>query len=66
MGAARIASAADKKSEEVNCHGINGCKGQSSCHGAGNSCAGKNGCKGQGNLKVTKAECDAKGGKIVK
>ena len=65
-GATRIASAADKKGEEVNCHGINGCKGQSSCHGAGNACAGKNGCKGQGNMKVSKDECQAKGGKIVK
>ena len=66
MGAARIASAADKKGEEVNCHGINACKGQSSFHGAGNSCAGKNGCKGQGNTKTTKEECMSKGGKIVK
>ena len=46
-GAARVASAADKKGDDVNCHGINGCKGQ-------------------GNSKVSKAECDAKGGKIVK
>ena len=66
MGAARVASAADKKGEEVNCHGINGCKGQSSCHGAGNACAGKNGCKGQGNMKVSKEECQTKGGKVVK
>ena len=65
-GAARVASAADKKGEEVMCAGINACKGQGSCHSAGNACAGKNGCKGQGNTKTTKAECDAKGGKIVK
>jgi hypothetical protein len=65
-GAARPASAVDKKGEEVNCHGINGCKGLGSCHGAGNACAGKNGCKGQGNSKVSKDECLAKGGKIVK
>ena len=51
-GAVRVASAADKKGEEVNCHGINACKGQSSCHGAGNACAGKNGCKGQGGCKT--------------
>lgn len=65
-GAARVASAADKKGEEVMCAGINACKGQGSCHSAGNACAGKNGCKGQGNTKTTKAACDAKGGKIVK
>ena len=65
-GAARVASAADKKGEEVNCAGINGCKGQGSCHGAGHACAGKNGCKGQGNSKTTKDECLSKGGKIVK
>jgi hypothetical protein len=65
-GAARVASAADKKGEDVMCAGINGCKGQSSCRGAGNACAGKNGCKGQGNMKVSKDECQAKGGKIVK
>jgi len=65
-GAARVASAADKKGEEVTCAGINSCKGTGSCHGAGHACAGKNGCKGQGNTKTTKAECDAKGGKIVK
>jgi uncharacterized membrane protein len=66
MGAAPIASAADKKGDDVSCHGVNACKGQSSCHGAGNACAGKNGCKGQGNMKMSKADCEAKGGKIVK
>ena len=65
-GAARVASAADKKGDDVNCHGINGCKGQSSCHGGGNACAGKNGCKGQGNTVTSKDNCLAKGGKIVK
>ena len=66
MGASAAASAADKKGEEVMCSGINGCKGQGSCHGANNACAGKNGCKGQGNMKTTKDNCLAKGGKIVK
>ena len=42
-GAARVASAADKKGEEVTCSGINSCKGTGSCHGAGHACAGKNG-----------------------
>jgi hypothetical protein len=64
-GASGVASAAPKKGEEVMCAGINSCKGQSSCHGAGNACAGKNGCKGQGNMKTTKEDCMAKGGKVV-
>ena len=65
-GAASVASAADKKGEEITCAGIHACKGQGSCHGAGHACAGKNGCKGQGNSKVSKDECLSKGGKIVK
>lgn len=51
--------------EDVTCSGINGCKGQGSCHGGGHSCAGKNGCKGQGNIKTSKEDCVAKGGKVV-
>jgi uncharacterized membrane protein len=51
--------------EDVNCSGINACKGQGSCHGAGNSCAGKNGCKGQGMTRTSKENCTAKGGKVV-
>lgn len=64
-GTAGFAAAADKKGEEITCTGINACKGQGSCHGAGHACAGKNGCKGQGNTKTTKADCEAKGGKIA-
>jgi hypothetical protein len=67
MGAANTASAkSDKKGEEVTCDGINACKGQGSCHGAGHACAGQNGCKGQGHTKTSKDDCLAKGGKIVK
>ena len=46
------------------CHGVNSCKGQGECGGAGHSCAGKNSCKGQGWLKLSKAACDAKGGQF--
>jgi uncharacterized membrane protein len=69
--AANAAQAADEsktiKSEanEVKCSGINSCKGQGSCAGAGHECAGKNGCKGQGWTKVSSArECTDKGGKV--
>ena len=46
------------------CNGVNSCKGQGACGGPGHSCAGKNSCKGQGWLKLSKADCDAKGGKF--
>lgn len=50
----------------IKCAGINSCKGQTSCHSATNQCKGKNNCKGQGWLNVsTKADCDAKGGKVI-
>jgi uncharacterized membrane protein len=66
-GVAGVASAAPAKKggEEVVCDGINACKGQGSCAGAGHACAGQNGCKGQGHTKVSKDECLAKGGKVV-
>ena len=51
--------------DQVVCSGINACKGQGSCAGAGHSCAGKNACKGQGHTKTSAADCTAKGGKIV-
>lgn len=51
--------------DQVICGGINACKGQGSCAGAGHSCAGKNACKGQGHTKTSAADCKAKGGKIV-
>jgi len=50
---------------QVICDGINSCKGQGSCAGAGHACAGKNACKGQGHTKTTAADCTAKGGKIA-
>jgi hypothetical protein len=63
MGASGVASA--KKADDVVCDGINACKGQGSCHGAGHACAGQNGCKGQGHTKTSKDDCLTKGGKIV-
>ncbi|MGE3975329.1 MAG: hypothetical protein AB7F59_12460 [Bdellovibrionales bacterium] len=46
------------------CHGINACKGQGECGGAGYSCAGKNSCKGQGWVKLSKSDCENKNGKF--
>ena len=62
-----VTARADEKAggDQVICDGINACKGQGSCAGAGHSCAGKNACKGQGHTKTTAADCTAKGGKVV-
>jgi hypothetical protein len=65
MGASATAGAADKKSDEVMCDGVNACKGQGACKGGGHACAGQNGCKGQGHMKMSKADCIAKGGKVA-
>jgi len=49
---------------KVHCVGVNSCKGTSECKTASSSCKGLNACKGQGFLSMTKAECDAAGGKV--
>jgi hypothetical protein len=46
------------------CWGVNACKGQGACGGAGHECSGQNACKGQGWLSLTKPDCDAKNGKF--
>jgi len=51
--------------DQVQCAGINACKGQGACAGAHNGCAGKNACKGQGLTKTSAADCKAKGGTVV-
>jgi hypothetical protein len=51
--------------DQVACTGVNACKGQGTCAGAGNSCAGQNACKGKGVLKMSAADCKTKGGKVV-
>jgi hypothetical protein len=51
--------------QQVLCQGINSCKGQSACAGAGHACAGKNGCKGQGAMKTSAKDCETKGGKVA-
>jgi len=45
--------------------GLNSCKGTSDCKTAENACKGQNVCKGHGFLAMTKADCDAKGGKVI-
>ena len=54
-----------KADDTVHCSGVNACKGQGSCKGASNACKAQNACKGQGFVNLSKAECDAKGGKVL-
>ena len=65
--AGAVTARAEEKAggDQIVCSGVNACKGQGSCAGAGHSCSGQNACKGQGNTKTTAAECKAKGGKVV-
>jgi hypothetical protein len=54
------------QSAEVQCSGINACKGQGACKSATNSCKGQAACKGQGWLPTASAEdCTAQGGKVL-
>ena len=50
---------------QVKCSGVNACKSMSECATASNACKGQNSCKGHGWMNMSKADCDAKGGKIV-
>jgi hypothetical protein len=54
------------QSAEVQCSGINACKGQSACKTASSSCKGLNACKGQGWVPTASAEdCTSQGGKVI-
>jgi hypothetical protein len=56
------AFAADTAAGQVQCYGVNACKGQSECKTAANSCKGQNNCKGSGTMMMTADDCTAKGG----
>jgi hypothetical protein len=64
-GTATLATGVHADEAKVHCGGITSCKGQSDCKTADNACKGQNVCKGHGFKAVTKAECDAKGGKVL-
>lgn len=55
------------KTDNVQCAGINTCKGHGECAAADKShgCAGMNTCKGKGWVSVSAKECKTKGGKVV-
>ncbi|MHB8745737.1 MAG: BufA2 family periplasmic bufferin-type metallophore [Gammaproteobacteria bacterium] len=64
---ANISAATDAAAApaQVKCSGVNACKGLSECASASNACKGQNSCKGHGWMHMAKADCDAKGGKVI-
>ena len=50
--------------DNVHCHGVNACNGNSSCKTATSACKGQNSCKGQGFVSVSKEVCDQLGGEV--
>ncbi len=56
------AAAPAAASAQVQCFGVNACKGQSACKTAQNNCNGQNSCKGKGVMMLTPDDCKAKGG----
>lgn len=51
--------------DDVNCMGVNACKGMGDCGGKASSCAGKNACKGQGWVKTSTEVCTKIGGTVA-
>ncbi len=62
VGCASTHHSSSPKMAQGECHGVNSCKGQGACGGAGHSCAGHNECKGKGWLKMSEAACSEAGG----
>jgi hypothetical protein len=65
VAAGTLGTPSTAHAEEVQCHGVNTCKGTGACGGKGHSCAGQNACKGQGWIKLDKDECLKQGGKLT-
>ncbi|MCG4452866.1 MULTISPECIES: hypothetical protein [unclassified Pseudomonas] len=59
-------AAQDAQTAQVQCYGVNACKGQNDCMTATNACKGEGACKGQGFNLMTQAKCDEAGGKTGK
>jgi uncharacterized membrane protein len=64
-GALTARAAEHEGGDKVHCAGINACKGQGACGGAGHACAGKNECKGKGWVELSQADCMKQGGKVL-
>lgn len=56
-------AAQQAQTAEVQCFGVNACKGQNDCMTAQNACKGQGECKGQGFKLMTQVKCDEAGGK---
>jgi hypothetical protein len=54
-----------EKVSQVDCGGVNECKGQGTCAQEGHGCGGQNACKGKGVLAMSEQECKDKGGTVV-
>ncbi len=65
-GGLTVTASAHADEAKVHCGGITSCKGTSDCATAENACQGQNSCKGKGFKVMTKAECKAKGGTVLK
>ena len=64
LSGSAAAIAADTKEANVQCGGVNACKGKSECSTAKNGCKGQNECKGQGFKAMTASACLTAGGTI--
>jgi uncharacterized membrane protein len=61
-----VATPQSAQAEDVECWGVNKCKGTGECGGKGHSCHGKNECGGQGWIKLDKEKClKIKGGRLT-
>jgi hypothetical protein len=60
---ATVPAFAAKHEGNVNCMGVNGCKGKGDCATATNACKGQNSCKGKGIVMMSAKDCKAKDGK---
>ncbi|MDE1465261.1 hypothetical protein [Spartinivicinus poritis] len=56
--------ATSAEASQVQCWGVNSCKGHNDCATASNACKGHGSCKGQGYLNMSAEECEAKGGTV--
>ena len=62
-GASFAPTTAQAEEKNVQCYGVNACKGNGSCKTASNACKGQNSCKGQAFVLVSADACKAIGGK---
>lgn len=55
-----------QEAPQVQCMGVNACKGQNACKTAANACKGQAACKGQGFLMMSAPDCAEQGGTVAK